>query len=42
MRTGHAALLAQLEALADCPLAGACLHIKAQRPHAIKLQRATT
>ena len=30
------ALMAQLEALADCPLAGECLHIKAQLPHTVK------
>ncbi|WP_429013322.1 helix-turn-helix transcriptional regulator [Comamonas sp. 4034] len=28
--------MAQLEALADCPLAGECLHIKAQLPHTVK------
>lgn len=36
MASDHTALLAQLEALADCPLAGECLHIKAQLPHTIK------
>lgn len=34
-----AALMAQLEALADCPLAGECLHIKAQLPHTVKSVR---
>ena len=33
---GTPALLAQLEALASCPLAGECLHIKAQLPHTVK------
>jgi AraC-like DNA-binding protein len=36
MPADYAALLAQLEALANCPLAGECLHIKAQLPHTIK------
>ena len=36
MASDHAALLAQLEALAHRPLAGECLHIKAQLPHTIK------
>ncbi|QNP47948.1 helix-turn-helix transcriptional regulator [Diaphorobacter aerolatus] len=36
MPTPYTALLAQLEALADCELAGECLHIKAQLPHTLK------
>ena len=36
MASDHAALLTQLEALAHCPLAGECLHVKAQLPHTIK------
>ena len=36
MPVNHAALLQQLEALADCKLAHECLHIRAKLPHVVR------